>query len=1329
MKPYKINDKMYLILFKYFNGSIDNLKKDELVNLKKGLFNGEDIEDVDEKIIKDFKKLLKFKDTKYDKYIQFEFIYPEWKDDKEIQFQKLKEYFPNDKSPLDFLKDMKVKTEYGEGVVLEDGKEDDINIKYTKNGSHKKVNYKKVETIKEDVGWGITKVAMDDKNEGDKNDGAWGFMGPEDITLDDDGWNDKLEEDVEDVEDVEDDIYDAKIYEIEKIDETIIPQRKAFIDWINNEFYKKQGEIKKEYDKLNIKYTPAIYQLFVKNYLSINTPFRGLLVYHGLGTGKSASSIITAEGLSKDMEIFTVLPASLENEYVKEIQRWGNKLFNIGKNNWSFVTFEEYKRRRMNKLIDDNYNLNYENMNEIIRSTRKKFKLKEKINGIFINSNLNEDEEIYTITGKKVMDDNGYSGKYMKLNDDGKVWQKHMINEIIKKIIINKYNFVHYNSFPNFEGYMKGREEEGNESEEDDENVGTTTQRIVKKLVKKLNENKKRNINSPFYNNVVIIDEVHNFVSQISNGKNNALIFYNWIMNSKNSKFIFLSGTPLVNKPSEIAILFNMLRGNMEIFEFSLISDKDIHELEDELKSKFYKQKSTIEQLRVYKKSGKSIVSFTRNHSNFTSIINKDNVVKTIKYNEHSFDDFMKEIFNGMKGYKIKPDRNDYEKNKVKLIKNKKPYIFDKEISIPFNNKLSLFEINVENEKIDLMDNSEFMNYFFNDDLSLIEEKKILLRRMLLGLISYYPIDRSSVVRMPTIVKPFHIVEEYKDHTIINNINVIPIYMSYQQLVKYEEQFSKEREIDLKNQTKKNLYNDEEQSWHFKSSTRQVCNVVFEDDTFKTKMGQDKGEKEQSKKKAYQLMKDNGNFLYEKNLKNYSPKSYQILTNAKKFIDEDGNPSGKILFYSNYKEDGGSGFFQEILKQQGYEKFDIRENSMNDLIKNKQKKKRYTLVTGGLDKKLNEQRENIDAFNHSENKHGEYIQYILISSAGAEGISLTCVRQVHIMEPYWYFSIINQVFGRAIRMDSHEDLPEEERNVEQYLYLSIFPDGNSIESIFQSIKKLNWDQVKDLDSGLSKQKLNDDHNDVFKLLQNMQKLKENSNQKTSDQLLFDISERKNKISLTINDIIKESSVDCIQNTRDNIQLNNNCLRFLKEIKNEDSHFPGLSSENLNEIDKKQFDIDYLKFIEPDIYIIAANKKEIYVYYQMKKKDKIDVRYVKENGLRLGDYHFHKNLFFYNENKSNNLNDLLTNKFSVYQSIYKIKDFDFESIDVMIQKEKLIGYSIKNNINENIFFTKLMHNNYLHFYDYNEFIQNKLSFHNHDEIRFIIRNKKLYIIDN
>ena len=64
---------------------------------------------------------------------------------------------------------------------------------------------------------------------------------------------------------------------------------------------------------------------------------------------------------------------------------------------------------------------------------------------------------------------------------------------------------------------------------------------------------------------------------------------------------------------------------------------------------------------------------------------------------------------------------------------------------------------------------------------------------------------------------------------------------------------------------------------------------------------------------------------------------------------------------------------------------------------------------------------------------------MIISSAGAEGISLTCVRQVHIFEPYWNYVRLDQVLGRAIRMRSHNALPKSERNVEQYLYLSILP--------------------------------------------------------------------------------------------------------------------------------------------------------------------------------------------------------------------------------------------------------------------------------------------------
>ena len=57
------------------------------------------------------------------------------------------------------------------------------------------------------------------------------------------------------------------------------------------------------------------------------------------------------------------------------------------------------------------------------------------------------------------------------------------------------------------------------------------------------------------------------------------------------------------------------------------------------------------------------------------------------------------------------------------------------------------------------------------------------------------------------------------------------------------------------------------------------------------------------------------------------------------------------------------------------------------------------------------------------NNRGEIIKIFMITSSGAEGISLKNVRYVHIMEPYWNFIRIDQVFGRAIRMKSHMDLP------------------------------------------------------------------------------------------------------------------------------------------------------------------------------------------------------------------------------------------------------------------------------------------------------------------
>ena len=63
---------------------------------------------------------------------------------------------------------------------------------------------------------------------------------------------------------------------------------------------------------------------------------------------------------------------------------------------------------------------------------------------------------------------------------------------------------------------------------------------------------------------------------------------------------------------------------------------------------------------------------------------------------------------------------------------------------------------------------------------------------------------------------------------------------------------------------------------------------------------------------------------------------------------------------------------------------------------------------------------------------------LLITSAGSESLDLKNTRSIHIMEPHWNESKINQIIGRAIRFDSHAKLPETERTVEIVRWISVF---------------------------------------------------------------------------------------------------------------------------------------------------------------------------------------------------------------------------------------------------------------------------------------------------
>ena len=70
---------------------------------------------------------------------------------------------------------------------------------------------------------------------------------------------------------------------------------------------------------------------------------------------------------------------------------------------------------------------------------------------------------------------------------------------------------------------------------------------------------------------------------------------------------------------------------------------------------------------------------------------------------------------------------------------------------------------------------------------------------------------------------------------------------------------------------------------------------------------------------------------------------------------------------------------------------------------------------------------------------GDY-DYLLITSAGSEGLSLKATRQVHLLEPYWNMAKIVQVLGRGVRVDSHGHLAKKNRRVDVYYWMSVVPD-------------------------------------------------------------------------------------------------------------------------------------------------------------------------------------------------------------------------------------------------------------------------------------------------
>jgi len=71
----------------------------------------------------------------------------------------------------------------------------------------------------------------------------------------------------------------------------------------------------------------------------------------------------------------------------------------------------------------------------------------------------------------------------------------------------------------------------------------------------------KSNINA-FDDKLIVIDESHEFFQHVVSGKaSQAMKIFEFMMDAKNAKFLFLTGTPIVGDPIEIVPMFNLLKG------------------------------------------------------------------------------------------------------------------------------------------------------------------------------------------------------------------------------------------------------------------------------------------------------------------------------------------------------------------------------------------------------------------------------------------------------------------------------------------------------------------------------------------------------------------------------------------------------------------------------------------------------------------------------------------------------------------------------------------------------------------------------------------------
>jgi hypothetical protein len=296
----------------------------------------------------------------------------------------------------------------------------------------------------------------------------------------------------------------------------------------------------------------------------------------------------------------------------------------------------------------------------------------------------------------------------------------------------------------------------------------------------------------------------------------------------------------------------------------------------------------------------------------------------------------------------------------------------------------------------------------------------------------------------------------------------------------------------------------------------------------------------------------------------------------------------------------GIGILKLVLEANGFAEFKLKKTgdawSIVETDKDP-KKPRFVLYTGTETAEEKEIIRNIYNSNwgfvpgniteqlktiHENNYYGEVIKSIMITSSGAEGINLENTRFVHIVEPYWHMVRVDQVVGRARRICSHKNLPEELRTIKVFLYMSKFSDR----------QKFGGENIKIMDA------------DVSRIKKAPAGSKLGTMAITTDETLYEIAIIKDRLTKQLLKSVKESSVDC--NVYDNSKDGLVCFNYGYTNNNEFGAFPSYEEDRyvregadvvVQTVKPKKMVIDGVK------YAHNPATDELYNYAEYKKTNR------------------------------------------------------------------------------------------------------------------------------